>query len=153
MINIKKILLPTDLSDPAEAALPYAVDLAASYGATLYLLHVLDPYWLEAVAAVQFPGHSAKSLHQSWKNTDERLNKMKAGIGVAKVEAAEVQGTAHVEIVRFARQENIDLIVLSTHGRSGLAHALIGSVAEKVVQMAPCPVLTVKHPDHKFVMP
>ena len=56
-------------------------------------------------------------------------------------------------IIRYARDHDIDLIVLATHGRSGLSHALIGSVAEKVVQMAPCPVLTVKHPEHEFVLP
>lgn len=62
-------------------------------------------------------------------------------------------GAPHVEIVRYARKEEMDLIVLATHGRTGLAHALIGSVAEKVVQMAPCPVLTIKHPEHEFIMP
>jgi nucleotide-binding universal stress UspA family protein len=55
--------------------------------------------------------------------------------------------------VQHARDEDIDLVVVATHGRSGLKHALIGSVAEKIVQMAPCPVLTVKHPEHEFVMP
>ncbi len=58
-----------------------------------------------------------------------------------------------MEIVRYAREQDIDLIVLATHGRKGIAHALIGSVAEKIVQMSPCPVLTVKHPEHEFVMP
>jgi nucleotide-binding universal stress UspA family protein len=58
-----------------------------------------------------------------------------------------------VEIVRFAREWKVDVIVLATHGRTGLSHALIGSVAEKVVQMAPCPVLSIKHPEHEFVMP
>ena len=62
-------------------------------------------------------------------------------------------GAPHVEIVRYARQQDIDLIVQSTHGRTGLSHALIGSTAEKIVQMAPCPVMTVKNPEHEFVMP
>ena len=59
----------------------------------------------------------------------------------------------HAAIVRYARVHDIDLIVLATHGRTGISHTLIGSVAEKVVQMAPCPVLTVKHPEHEFVLP
>lgn len=58
-----------------------------------------------------------------------------------------------VEIVRYAREQNIDLLVLGSHGRGPIAHLLLGSVAEKVVRHAPCPVLTVRHPEHEFVMP
>ncbi len=63
------------------------------------------------------------------------------------------QGPPFLEIVRYAQEANIDLIVLGTHGRGGLAHMLLGSVAEKVVREAPCPVLTVRHPEHEFVAP
>lgn len=63
------------------------------------------------------------------------------------------EGKAFLEIINVARDENVDLIVMGTHGRTGLSHMLIGSTAEKVVRMAPCPVLTVKHPEHEFVMP
>jgi nucleotide-binding universal stress UspA family protein len=63
------------------------------------------------------------------------------------------QGSPFLEIIRYAKENNIDLIVLGTHGRSGLAHVLLGSVAERVVRIAPCPVLTVRHPEHEFVMP
>jgi nucleotide-binding universal stress UspA family protein len=63
------------------------------------------------------------------------------------------QGPPFLEIVRYAQEANIDLIVLGTHGRGGLAHMLLGSVAEKVVRKAPCPVLTVRHPEHEFVAP
>src|SRR5207302_3469836 len=62
-------------------------------------------------------------------------------------------GSPFVEIVRYAKEQNIDLIVLGTHGRGPIAHMLLGSVAEKVVRKAPCPVLTVRHPEHEFVMP
>ncbi len=58
-----------------------------------------------------------------------------------------------VEIIRYAREKNIDLLVLGTHGRGAIAHMLMGSVAEKIVRKAPCPVLTVRHPEHEFVMP
>ena len=57
------------------------------------------------------------------------------------------------EIIRFAKDKDIDLIVMGTHGHTGLAHVLLGSVAEKVVRKAPCPVLTVRHPEHEFVHP
>ncbi len=66
----------------------------------------------------------------------------------------EVQmGRPFIEIIRYAREKKIDLIVLGTHGRSGLKHVLLGSVAERVVRKAPCPVLTIRHPEHEFVMP
>ena len=64
-----------------------------------------------------------------------------------------VTGSPFLQVVRMARKEGVDLIVMGTHGRTGLAHVLMGSVAEKVVRKAPCPVLTVKHPEHEFVMP
>ena len=66
---------------------------------------------------------------------------------------ATAQGTPFLEIIRYAKEKDIDMIVMGTHGRSGLVHMLMGSVAEKVVRKAPCPVLTVRPEGHKFVMP
>ena len=63
------------------------------------------------------------------------------------------RGAPFLEIIRYAKENDVDLIVLGTHGRSGLAHVLLGSVAERVVRKSPCPVLTVRHPEHEFVMP
>ncbi len=70
-----------------------------------------------------------------------------------KIRGKLVKGNTDLEIIQAARDESVDIIVMGTHGRTGLAHVLIGSVAEKVVREAPCPVLTVKHPEHKFVRP
>jgi len=70
-----------------------------------------------------------------------------------RVELVMEQGSPFLEIIRYAKDHDIDLIVMGTHGRGPIAHMLMGSVAEKVVRRAPCPVLTVKHPEHKFVMP
>ena len=64
-----------------------------------------------------------------------------------------VRGRPFVEIIRYAREKKIDIIVVGTHGHSGLTHILMGSVAEKVVRKSPCPVLTIRHPDHEFEMP
>ena len=71
------------------------------------------------------------------------------GLTLTKV----LNGVPFVEIIRYARESEMDLIVMGTHGRTGLGHLLIGSVTERVVRKSPCPVLTVKHPEHEFVMP
>ena len=147
MINIKNILMPTDLSDYAGYALNYAREFASTYGADLHLLHVLDLHWLGSGAVI------ANALPQYQQDKQDQLNAMKSEIEGIDVKATVATGVPHVAIVRYAREHDIDLLVLATHGRTGISHALIGSVAEKVVQMAPCPVLTVKHPEHEFVLP
>lgn len=147
MINIKNILIPTDLSDYAGYALNYAREFASTYGADLHLLHVLDLHWLGSGAVI------ANALPQYQQDKQDQLNAIKSKIEGVDVKATVASGVPHVAIVRYARAHDIDLLVLATHGRTGISHALIGSVAEKVVQMAPCPVLTVKHPEHEFVLP
>ncbi len=156
MIKVNTILWPTDLSEYAAQALPYAVEMARSFRARLHLLHVIDPLWLAPTRGAEFPGPAAGDIAPLQKSAAEELRHLQAGVeGVegVKVETAVGTGVPHAEIVRYAREENIDLIVLTTHGRTGLSHALIGSAAEKVVQMATCPVLTIKHPEHEFVLP
>lgn len=152
MIKLKKILYPTDLSEYALHALPYATELASTYGARLYLLYVVDNYLIGAPGA-GFAGQPDDLLHRVKESGTSNLKHLTQQIENIAVESEVLIGTPHVEIVRFAREQDIDLIVLATHGRKGIAHALIGSVAEKVVQMSPCPVLTVKHPEHEFVLP
>lgn len=152
MIKIKKILYPTDLSEYAMHALPYATELAAMYKARLCLLYVVDNYLIGAPGA-GFAGQPDDLLHRVRESGVSNLKTLVSQIKGVEAESAVLIGTPHVEIVRYAREQEIDLIVLATHGRKGIAHALIGSVAEKVVQMSPCPVLTVKHPEHEFVMP
>jgi nucleotide-binding universal stress UspA family protein len=96
----------------------------------------------------------AATFLNAWRRYAEKgLIKLAETIGEIDVVTSLRVGSPHVQIVQHARDEDIDLVVVATHGRSGLKHALIGSVAEKIVQMAPCPVLTVKHPEHEFVMP
>ncbi len=152
MIKLKKILYPTDLSEYAVHALPYAIELASTYDARLYLLYVVDNYLLGAPGS-GFAGQPDDLLSRVKESGVNSLKYLREQIKGVEVESAVLIGTPHVEIVRFAREQDIDLIVLATHGRRGIAHALIGSVAEKVVQMAPCPVLAVKHPEHEFVLP
>lgn len=152
MIKIRKILYPVDLSEYSLHALPYATELAATYKAKLYLLYVVDNY-LIGMPGAGFAGQPDDLLERVKESGESNLKNLVAQIKDAPAESAVLIGTPHVEIVRFAREEDIDLIVLATHGRKGIAHALIGSVAEKVVQMSPCPVLTIKHPEHEFVLP
>ena len=131
MINIKNILMPTDLSDYAGYALDYAREFAAAYGADLHLLHVLDLHWLGSGAVI------ANALPQYQRDRQAQLNAVKSEIEGIDVKATVNTGVPHAAIVRYARDHDIDLIVLASHGRKGISHALIGSVAEKVVQMAP----------------
>jgi nucleotide-binding universal stress UspA family protein len=91
------------------------------------------------------PDEAAHAELEEWNDPDFEHAK--------RVTRSVIRGTPFVEIVRYAREQNVDLIVMGTHGRTGLEHALIGSVTEKVVRKAPCPVLTVRPEGHQFVMP
>jgi nucleotide-binding universal stress UspA family protein len=153
MIQLANILLPTDLSEYSAYARPYAVELASAYRAALHLVYVVDIHWMGPIASAEFPGLIEDGLRYNREAGESGLQAIGREIGGLEVRTAVLMGTPHVEIVRYARREKIDLIVMATHGRTGVAHALIGSVAGKVVQMASCPVLTVKHPEHEFVMP
>ncbi|HJP30262.1 MAG: universal stress protein [Candidatus Latescibacteria bacterium] len=154
MIRIRNILVPLDLSEYAAHSLPYAVELATTFGANLHLLHVVDSQWVASAGGAAFPEYGDNML----RRFEEDGNKALTQVGESIPEAVEMTtavrtGPPHVQIVQHARELDVDLIVIATHGRSGLQHVLIGSVAEKVVQMAPCPVLSIKNPEHEFIMP
>ncbi len=152
MINLKKILCPIDYSDCSKEALKYAVSFAMKDEAKLYLLHVIDTH--------RFDEYLDKIVGQI--NVDEIIKQLKTRLLACipeeirndmKIEASVVQGIPFAEIISVAKKNKIDMIVMGTHGRTGIVHILIGSVAEKVVRKAPCPVLTVRQSGHKFVMP
>jgi nucleotide-binding universal stress UspA family protein len=153
-IKIKRILLPTDFSTLSATATQYACELATKFDAELHLLHTLE---VHASATPAF----AMGLALPQYIQESRAAAEKALTGVLdpqwavgrKVVQAVVEGSPKVEVIRYARTHEIDMIVLATHGRTGLAHVLIGSVAESVVRTAPCPVLTVRSEGHQFVMP
>jgi len=153
MIRLSRILYPTDLSRYATQAQPYALELARAFSAQLHLVHVVDTHWLGPVVSAEFPGLIEDSLRLHRQAGEQALADLRQDFAGLEVRTCVLVGTPHVELVRYATREAIDLIVMATHGRTGVAHALIGSVAEKVVQMAPCPVLTTKSPEHVFVMP
>jgi nucleotide-binding universal stress UspA family protein len=138
---IRKILCPVDFSEFSHAALPAAEDLAREFGAEVTLLHVVDarydyPEWTELAIT-----NNSEHLLQAAK---ENLANSAQEISGATVDVAVCLGIPHKEINQYASENDIDLIVLPTHGRKGVMHALLGSVAERVVRTSPCPVLTVR---------
>ncbi len=140
MWNLRTILHPTDFSEQAASAFRVASLLARTVGARVLVLHVYPPTVChgEVVARRQ-----ANGFHELlWQG----LHKIKPPDPAVAVEHRLEEGEAGAEIVRLAREEPCDLIVMGTHGRSGLGRLLLGSVADKVMRTAPCPVLTVKLP-------
>ncbi len=153
-VSIKSVLCPIDFSDSSEHALTYAIALAQSYDATLKLLHVVQPPLMSVPGDPMVPEFSSEVMEDIAAASRRRLDEIatKTREQVANVETEIATGSPFVEIITVAKDQDVDLIVIGTHGRTGLAHVMIGSVAEKVVRKAPCPVLTVKHPEHEFVM-
>ena len=155
MITLKKILHPTDFSESSKHAMSYAISFAQEFGATLSVLHVIE----EVSGAMYFDMLQAPPLVQLMADIEAEAQKLLEGLispeisqGV-EVEQLIRKGVPFVEIIRCAESIEADIIVCGTHGRTGLKHALFGSVAEKVVRKAPCPVMSVRHPEHKFEMP
>ena len=153
-IRLQRILLPTDFSTYSAAATKYACEMAARFDSELHILHTLEHHLTSTpgfAAGLALPTY----IDESRADAEKRLagvldSKWSAG---RKVIQSVVKGSPKQEIVRYAGKANIDLIVLSTHGRTGLSHVMLGSVAETVVRTAPCPVLTVRPEGHHFVMP
>jgi universal stress protein A len=151
MIALKRVLVPTDFSICSDAALKYARALCEAFDGKLHLLHVIQDPYTQPWAAEAFPAPLAEMLEQWQQQARERLASLLSAGERAGATIATVVGSPFYEIVRYATEQQVDLIVIGTHGRGALSHMLLGSVAEKVVRKAPCPVLTVRHPQHEFV--
>jgi len=154
-IQIARILCPVDFSESSEHALHYAFAFAETYQAELILMHVMDYAALDVPdfpSAVEF---SADTIQQIREVCEKRLQEVVAREQAKSIRVSSrlVSGTPAYEIVQAARDETADLIIIGTHGRTGLSRVLMGSVTEKVIRKAPCPVLTVKVPQHEFVKP
>ena len=154
MITLKKILVPCDFSEPSESALKYARAFAEQFAGSIHLMHVMEEPFMYAPSSEGYilPPHLHDEMESSAR---ERLTNVLSPTDRDKfgVQLVLKHGSPFVEIVRYARDADVDLIVMGTHGRGPIAHMLMGSVAEKVVRKAPCPVLTVRSPEHEFVMP
>ena len=150
-VNLKKILVPIDFSESSRKALHYAMSLAKQFHAEILLLHVVEI--VTPSPAVTFPESESLNvkLHEE---AAKRLSEWRHEVvSHAAVKAAVRGGIPYRDIVAAADESNIDLIILGTHGRTGLAHLLIGSTAERVVRHAPCPVMVVREREHDFVEP
>lgn len=147
-IQIKNILVPIDFSDLSFKSLQYAIPLARQYGAKLTLLYVVEPlaYAPELAYGVPLPPDPVAQLR-----TDlEAVRKARIPADIT-VEVAVSEDFAHTGVVESARSLCADLIVTTTHGRTGLTHLFMGSTVEKIVRHAPCPVLVLSEHEHEFV--
>ncbi len=154
MMKIEKILFPTDFSESSNHALKYAISFAKEHNAKLFLLHVIENIYI-------YPGFSETAFPMVELYADMEKyaeNEMTSTINKRcpeniPTEKIIAKGTPFLEIVNTAKDREIDLIVIATHGKSGLEHVFFGSTAEKVVRKSPCPVLSIRNPEHGFVYP
>jgi nucleotide-binding universal stress UspA family protein len=149
--EINKVLVPIDFSDYSKIALKYAVDFAQKFNAEMFLVYVVEPVIYPpdfSMGQIAIP-----SVNTEWDiKAKEELDKLadsEIPDGV-KVKTTIKTGKPFLEIIETASEEDVDLIIIATHGHSGMEHILFGSTAEKVVRKAPCPVLTLREPIKGF---
>ena len=150
--RLKKILVPTDFSECSTKALDYAVAIAEQSGAELILLHVVEPVYYPAYGQ-DIPTALAEFPQDLMKVSQEGLEKLSREKIAGRVPARLVveTGSSYNTIVESAKSLGVDLIIIATHGYTGLKHVLLGSTAERVVRHAPCPVLAVRERKHDIV--
>ena len=150
MVTYKDILFCTDFSTNAQAALPYAVDLAKKYGASLHLLHVYQEagHIAEFELSSDIKSDYIRVAHLAGTEMEKRLDAICEEVirELGSCERKMVRGKPYIEIIRYAKETNTDLIVMASHGLSGLEHVLFGSTAERVLRESPCNVFIVKRP-------
>lgn len=156
MIVMKNVLVATDFGDAADVALKYGRELARTFGARLHLIHVVDdlaarmvgfPEYVPSLGRMQAEAEAAARTRMETLVSDEDRRVLGAQTAVV------VSQWPARAILDYAREVDVDAIVVGTHGRGRVAQFFMGSVAENVVRHAPCPVLTVRHPEHEFVLP
>lgn len=147
MQPFKKILVPVDFSDHSAEAVRTASDLSRRYDAPLTIVHVFDPVvYALPEAYVLFTAEQLDKLVSALEAQLADVKKMAAESGAVRVETRLLHGLVGTKILELVGGSGMDLIVMGTRGRTGLSHLLLGSVAERVVRLAPCAVLTVKAP-------
>jgi nucleotide-binding universal stress UspA family protein len=147
MTTITRILVPVDFEATSKEALDYASMLARSFGAALSLVHVFDDVYADAAYTPDVYAPLPPAVRERVvRELQERLSALLPALGGHDNRAEVIVGTPAKGIAEYAREQGADLIVMGTHGRRGVSHALLGSVAERVLRTAPCPVLTIRRP-------
>ena len=146
MRTIRKILAPTDFSESAKEAIDFAVELAQKFDAQLTLLHTYQTpaYLLPEGSILAGSDLIVDIMNRAAEALAEAKRGLESKTPPVKIDTLLVEGLPFVQIVNAARDGRYDMIVMGTHGRTGIRHVLLGSVAERVVRRAPCPVLTVR---------
>ena len=148
----KKILFPTDFSVASDYAMSYAISMAKRYKAKFFLLHVVDTTY--DISGFYIPHISAEKLMQEMEDAAEKkLTNIRSAIS-RRIKTCEIvvkSGIPHKEILKFAKDKGIDMIIMGTHGKAGLDHLLFGSTTERVLRQANCPVLTIRPPKDMFL--
>ncbi|HYQ46609.1 MAG TPA: universal stress protein [Polyangiaceae bacterium] len=145
---IRRVMVPIDYSDNSKAALAYGAELALGFGASLDIVHVWDrPTYLTDAVMVQRPGEAHKPIGELIRENAERdMTEFLSEVSLPttlSISRRLVSGEPASALLAELKKGEHDLVVLSTHGRTGLAHLLLGSIAEKLVRLSPVPVLTV----------
>ncbi|MEO8076185.1 MAG: universal stress protein [Acidobacteriota bacterium] len=156
MISLMKILVATDFSEPSDAAWAYGRELAGRFGARLHLLHVVNIVPPGAFGTDGYSVTGPEFQQQMEADAQHRLDDLVIDTndpGPAAATAVITASGPAFAIIEYAKAHQIDLIVMGTHGHGTFVHLMLGSVAERVVRLAPCPVLTVKRPERDFVHP
>lgn len=150
--RLKTILVPVDFSSFSDKSLDYAVAFAQQFQAGIVLLHVVEPM-VYPENYMTIPTVSDDINSSLVKAAEEKLAVQRQRINPDQVDVKAMTrlGRPYVEITGAAKELRVDLIILATHGHTGLRHVLLGSTAERVVRHAPCPVLTVRSPEHDFI--
>lgn len=152
MILLKNVLVATDFGGASDTALNYGRALARTFGARLHLLHVTENVFMKAVGGDAY----ITVFPEIQKDIDDAARtelRARVDADTPTTVALLTSNAPATSIVEYAKTERIDLIVVGTHGRGAVAHLLMGSVAERVVRTAPCPVLTVRQSEREFVVP
>lgn len=153
MIRLENILVATDFSEPSDAALTYGRELARQFSAGLHVVYVA-PNIAATLMADYYAAIPPEVQEQTEESARRHVNTLVTPDDRRELRARPIVLTSSstaAAIVEYAKDQRIDLIVIGTHGRGALSHVLLGSVAERVVRTAPCPVLTVRHPEREFV--
>lgn len=154
MITMKKIMVATDFSAHSEVAIKYASEFSKAFGGEVLLVTIVEEPTLMAELPPMGEAYFPPNLTELQKESAEK--ECAKQLKHADLEGSQVivgVGTPFVEIVKIAREEEVDLLIIGTHGRGAIAHMLLGSVAERIVRKSPCPVLTVRSGEHEFVKP